>query len=232
MTLSFLYTVKYAQGGRRRDAALSALSAGLAASTKYNAGLIALPAVWAILGRGRWTSRLRLSSAYAGVAAIAFFAGTPYALLDRRSFLATLASVSAHLRWGHAALAGPGWIVHLSSSLRYGVGAPLLVAGIVGLVRYGWQDRRFGILFAIFPVAYFVLIGAGQTTFALHHSDRALSVHGDRSSCRRLSARDRNLVARPASGARSRRRPRRGRGGPPPSRPCKAIGCWHGRTIA
>ena len=44
VTLSFLYTVKFASGGRRREAIVSALWAGLAASTKYNAALIVLPA--------------------------------------------------------------------------------------------------------------------------------------------------------------------------------------------
>jgi len=168
VTLSFLYTVKYAQAGRRRDAVVSALYAGLAASTKYNAALILLPASLAIVcsthEAPRWRVSLLLGCVVLAVAA--FFAGTPYALIDRASFFASLASVSAHLRAGHAAMAGPGWIIHLSYSLRYGLGLPLLIAGIAGLVLYVGHDWRYGLLFSAFPVAYYALIGSGQTAFA------------------------------------------------------------------
>jgi hypothetical protein len=171
LTLSFLFTVRFARTGARRDAVLSALWAGLAASTKYNAALVALPGLWAIArgstgGVTAWSDRLRLLLVYCLVAFVAFVAGTPYALLDVRSLLVALAGVGAHLRGGHAAMAGYAWIVHLQSSLRYGLGVPLLAAGIGGLVLYCWQDRRAGTLFALFPIVYFAVIGAGQTAFA------------------------------------------------------------------
>ena len=167
VTLSFLYTVKFASGGTRREAVVSALWAGLAASTKYNAALIALPLSWAILrGRDPWSARIELLASCGLVACVAFVAGTPYALLDRQAFAAALESVAAHLRAGHAALAGPGWIVHLSISLRYGLGLPLLVTGIAGLVLTVWRDRASGLLLALFPVAYYVLVGSGRTAFA------------------------------------------------------------------
>lgn len=187
VTVSFLHTVKFAHARRRGDAIRSALLAGAAASTKYNAGLIVLPAVCAILAGSSagyrpgkppeldrtvlqrhegWFSRVGLLTAYVGVAVLAFFMGTPYALVDRPAFLAALASITAHLRAGHAAMAGPGWLVHLSSSLRYGIGLPLLVAGVVGLVLHAWRDWRSGLLFAVFPIAYYAFIGAGETAFA------------------------------------------------------------------
>ncbi len=171
VTLSFFYTVKFAQLRLRGDWIRSALLAGAAASTKYNAGLIVLPAVFAILAgsaesREAWNLRLGRLAGYIAIAIVAFFLGTPYALIDRPAFLAALASISAHLRGGHAAMAGPGWLVHLSSSLRYGVGLPILVAGLAGFVVYVWRDRRFGLLFLVFPIAYYALIGAGETAFA------------------------------------------------------------------
>jgi 4-amino-4-deoxy-L-arabinose transferase-like glycosyltransferase len=171
LTLSFLFTARFARTGARRDLVLSALWAGLAASTKYNAGLVALPGLWVIASGGcdrvsGWGFRVRLLLVYCVVAVVAFVAGTPYAVLDVRSFIAALAEVSARLRDGHAAMAGYGWVVHLRSSLYYGLGLPLLIAGIVGLVLYWWQDRRAGVLFALFPVVYFAVIGGGQTAFA------------------------------------------------------------------
>jgi len=167
VTLSFLFTVKYAQSGRRRDAIVSAILAGLAASTKYNAGLVVLPGLWAIaIGSPGWRSRGALATIYVTVAIVAFFCGTPYALIDRPAFLAALGGISARFQGGHAALAGPGWVVHLSSSLRYGMGLPLVGAGILGLALFIWSDRRYGVLFAVFPLAYYAFIGAGETAFA------------------------------------------------------------------
>ena len=170
VTQSFLSTVKYAREGKRRDAIVSAVWAGLAASTKYNAGLIALTGIWAIVRPGVAASassaRIRLSLVYCAVAAGAFAAGTPYALLDWPAFTSALAAIAAHLQGGHAAMEGYGWEVHLTKSLRYGLGLPMLTAGIAGLMLYGWQHRRAALLFSLFPLAYFVLVGAGLTTFA------------------------------------------------------------------
>src|SRR5262249_20895961 len=43
VTMAFLYTVRWTRRERRRDAVYAAVWAGLAASTKYNAGLVVLP---------------------------------------------------------------------------------------------------------------------------------------------------------------------------------------------
>jgi hypothetical protein len=64
--------------------------------------------------------------------------------------LAALESITAHLRGGHAAFAGPGWVVHATSSLRYGVGVPILIAGALGFLVLAVRDRRLGVLFLIF----------------------------------------------------------------------------------
>ena len=49
---------------------------------------------------------------------------------------------------------GRGWVVHLVSSLRFGLGTPLLLAGILGLVWLLVKDRRSGIFLTLFPVVY------------------------------------------------------------------------------
>jgi len=165
VTMSFLYTVRFARRERRRDALFAAVWAGLAASTKYNAGLIVLPLAAAVL-TGRAGRRYQLLALCVGVTVVAFVCGTPYAILDRPAFVAALESISEHLRGGHAALAGPGWLVHLTSSLRYGLGLPLLIAGIGGLALGVARDRRDGVLFCLFPLTYYIFIGSGRTAFA------------------------------------------------------------------
>jgi 4-amino-4-deoxy-L-arabinose transferase-like glycosyltransferase len=171
VTWSFLHTVAFAQTRRPRNWITSALLAGAAASTKYNAGLVVLPGLYAIVlgaapAHEAWSLRVRRLAAYVALAIVAFFVGTPYALIDRPAFFAALESITAHLRGGHAAMAGPGWVVHATSSLRYGVGLPILIAGALGFVVYAVRDRRLGVLFLIFPAAYYVFIGAGETAFA------------------------------------------------------------------
>ena len=166
---SFLYIVKYWRSGARRDALLAALLDGLAASTKYNAGIVTLPLLWAIGSRERldgWTGRVRLTAICALVAACAFVVGTPYAVLDASHFVAALGEVGGHLRRGHMALAGSAWQIHLTSSLRYGLGLPMLVAGLGGMGLMLFRRTREGTLFLLCPVAYFALIGAGQSAFA------------------------------------------------------------------
>jgi hypothetical protein len=64
------------------------------------------------------------------------------------------------------ALAGYAWQIHLTSSLRYGLGLPMLVAGLGGMGVLMFRSRHDATLFLLCPVTYFVLIGAGQTAFA------------------------------------------------------------------
>jgi hypothetical protein len=56
--------------------------------------------------------------------------------------------------------------VHLSSSLRYGLGEPLLAAGIIGFVLAVIRQPRQGVLVALFPAVYYAMLGAGYTVFA------------------------------------------------------------------
>jgi hypothetical protein len=168
VTVSFLWTAAFARSRRPRAVILAALFAGLAASTKYNAALIALPAVW-VIARARVESvprRVARVAVFGGVATAAFFAGTPYALFEWQEFLASLSSISAHLRDGHVADAGPAWLVHLTSSLRYGLGLPMLLTSAAGFVLILWRRPDVGTSVALFPLTYFVIIGMGRTAFA------------------------------------------------------------------
>lgn len=171
LTLSFFFAVKATTTGAWRHLVLSAAFAGLAASTKYNAGLILLATAWAVAAGAvpslvSWAARARALAVCAGVAFIVFVAGSPYTALEFRGFLGVLTQLSTRLRDGHTGLTDPAWQVHLFTSLRYGLGEPLLVAAIAGL---GWCVRArpiHGLLLLVFPLTYFVLIGSGRTSFA------------------------------------------------------------------
>jgi hypothetical protein len=147
------------------------VASGLATSTKYNAALIALPALFVILTDAAGIRRpidmqLRRAALYVSIMAAAFLLTSPYSVLDFRQFFADVTYESRHLAQGHGVILGRGWIHHLTSTLRYGVGLPVLVAGLLGFMLLLWRDRRKGTLVALFPVSYYLLLGSGYTVFA------------------------------------------------------------------
>jgi hypothetical protein len=169
-SVAFLFILRLAEQGEWRDLLASALFAGLATSTKYNVALVALPALVAIV----WTrdrpfslaARFWRVAVFGAVMAAAFLLASPYSVLEWGQFVDALQSESRHLVAGHGIVLGRGWAVHLATTLRYGLGIPVLVAGVAGLVRIGCKDLRTGVLVAAFPVSYFLLLGSGYTVFA------------------------------------------------------------------
>ena len=168
------------RGVTTKRVALAGVIAGLAASTKYNAALILLPLVIVLgtdatlLKRG-W---LHLGGAVALLgtcAALAFLVGTPYALLDRATFLHDF-SVQERTALGtfhtiildaaRRAVGERGWIHHFTFTLRYGVGIPLLVAAIAGTGWLAVTRPRTAIIALSFPVAFYIVMGASQLVYA------------------------------------------------------------------
>src|SRR5205085_9344240 len=98
-------------------------------------------------------------------AMLAFLAGTPFALLDSRNFLEALRFDSEHLMAGHGMKLARGWSYHIYFSLWYGLGPPLLIAGIAGMVLVAMQSWRKALFLCAFPVVYYALVGRGFTVF-------------------------------------------------------------------
>ncbi len=165
---AFLAALRCARRGVtvRRTIAAGALG-GLATSTKYNAALVLLPALIAIVQQTGW-SQPRRTLRFVGLlfvsAAVFFVAGTPFAVLDHTAFLAAVLGVRNHLASGHVAMAN-GWVQHASFTLRYGLGLPLLVAALAGAACLIVRDRGSAALVLAFPVVYYVVLGSGQTVF-------------------------------------------------------------------
>jgi hypothetical protein len=146
-------------------------ASGFATSTKYNAAVIALAALVAIFLNKAARSqslgdRVRYAALFGCTMAGAFVLASPFSVLDFREFRADVIFETRHLADGHGVILGRGWSHHVTSSLRYGVGLPLLVTGTAGMFLLIARDRRKGILVAIFPLSYYLLIGRGYTVFA------------------------------------------------------------------
>ncbi|HEX9370031.1 MAG TPA: glycosyltransferase family 39 protein [Roseiflexaceae bacterium] len=166
-----------ATDGRWRGYLLVGVAAGLAAGTKYNAGVVALAIVAAhvyfwrreLLG----PSLLRLVAS--GLLSIlAFLATTPYALLDWPAFFESLRASSAHYaRGGHGDFIGR-WQV--GGYARFLWGSGLLPLGcVVALLGLPFVIRRYPLASALL----LVVIGAEMTllmSYAVNFTRNILSI--------------------------------------------------------
>jgi len=169
--VAFLGAVRLFQSGSWKDLILAAIATGLAAGTKYNGGLVALPVLFAVLaGRTATTFVSRITAAvFAGLLMLAVFLCTsPYTVIEFQRFWADFSSDAMHLSGGHGIDLGRGWIYHAATTLRYGLGLPLLLSGVAGMVMLLVRDWRKGVLVGLFPVSYYALLGGGYTVFARH----------------------------------------------------------------
>jgi 4-amino-4-deoxy-L-arabinose transferase-like glycosyltransferase len=167
--------------GTLRAAAAAGALAGLAASTKYSGAMLIVPAALCALarafhsdgasdrGRARWLVNAATDRGlllFSGALLLAFFAGTPYSLVDPQTFLSDVRFEMRHLEAGHAGVRIPGGPHHLFFSLRFGLGVPLLITGLAGLVAALVRDPlRAGLVFG-FPLIYFGVAARGSTAFA------------------------------------------------------------------
>jgi hypothetical protein len=163
IAVSFLFTTRFAQAPlyvAPKDLVLAAAFAGLATATKYNAVLIILPLLFVVV---RSPKQIAIAL---GVMMATFFVASPFVIIDYTNSMKALQQISDHLTGGHGVSLGRGWWVHLTTSLRYGLGIPLLATGIAGLVVAIYRRPREGVLLAMFPIVYYLTIGAGYTVFA------------------------------------------------------------------
>ena len=167
---ALLPALRVASRGLARDYALAGLLTGLAISTKYTGALL-LPAIVAadLLGRRGGPARPlhRIALALALVPA-GFLAGTPFALLawpEFRDGVVAQLQAQAGADWLGVDL-GSGWSQHLRFTLWHGLGAPLLVASLAGVVVALLRAPRPALVLLAFAVPYALVVGRGPLVFA------------------------------------------------------------------
>jgi hypothetical protein len=183
VTLSTLFLVRGALENRRMPFAIAGALAGAGASIKYNAVLMFVPLVTAVLvgskgGRTRFhggpegkrgtapfLEAANRAGLFGGLFTAAFVAGTPFAVLDWRAFIRDVAAESTHIGVPHSFDLGYGGVYHVVFSLRYGLGLPLLTTGLVGFAWLAKVDWRKAALLLAFPVAYYLLLVPTRTVF-------------------------------------------------------------------
>jgi Dolichyl-phosphate-mannose-protein mannosyltransferase len=163
--LSTMCLVTGALENRTAPFALAGALAGAAASVKYNAVLMFAPLATAVLVASPVRDRAWRIGLFAMFFVAAFFAGSPYAAIDWPAFLRGLSGQSAHIGTPHGIDLGSGGIYHLVFSLRYGLGLPLLTAGLAGGVWLLQRDWRKAVLLATFPPVYYLVLVPTRSVF-------------------------------------------------------------------
>ena len=173
VTLALLFAVRIPEGHRLRDYLLSGLFAGLAAGTKYNAGLVILSPIVAHLISHKARPILRIISpkmwAVLITGAAGFLIGTPGAILNYGRFSRDFAYEVLHARTGHGLVfiqTGNGFVYHIMHSLWPGMGLPLLILGGIGILYALYRRRPSDLALMAFAVVYFAVISLAQVRFA------------------------------------------------------------------
>lgn len=181
IALGVHYCVRVGLDGRRRDYLLAGLFTGLAAGTKYNGALLAVPLLFAHLARVRdragavqghvsqaWALASGLFSPLliaAGVTSLlAFLATTPYALLSPGDFFKDFSRIgpalNSKLAEGNHHYIGttPYWY-YVENLLFWAMGPALETACLLGFFYALWRHRRQDFIIALWVVVYFAAVG-------------------------------------------------------------------------
>ena len=161
--------------GTRRLLVLGAVAAGLATSTKYNLGMLVLPATVAaaytcrgeaaarVAAGGRalpvWL-RLLVLRVYLPMLA-AFVVASPFVLLDAPHFIGDFLRQTEMMDRGWLGFenAGNGFWYNVTPNLTGAIGVTALVLGVAGLGWALWSRTRLDLIVAPYLILYFVYIG-------------------------------------------------------------------------
>jgi 4-amino-4-deoxy-L-arabinose transferase-like glycosyltransferase len=166
LTLSLLGSAGVLRRGRTLDYALAGVGLGLAAATKYTAGIALLPllaasAAHALDGRAQWRRSLAGLALAGALAVLAFLIANPYAVLDFSAFHRELVRQSTLSAEAQGKLGAPrhGGLVYYLWSLTWGLGWAPALAALGGAVTVWLRDPRAGWLLVPAPVAYLIFMG-------------------------------------------------------------------------
>jgi hypothetical protein len=155
-----------------------AFAAGLATSTKYNLGLLVLPATVAAIyvcgeevarraaagGRAAFVwARVLVLRVYAPML-LAFVLGSPFVVLDAPHFVRDFRRQSQIMDRGWLGFehVGNGFWYNITPNLTGALGVMLVVLSTAGLAWAFWRHTRLDLMVAPYVVVYFVYIGTWQ----------------------------------------------------------------------
>jgi 4-amino-4-deoxy-L-arabinose transferase-like glycosyltransferase len=168
LTLSLLGTAGVLRRGRMIDYLLAGVGLGLAAATKYTAGVMLLPLLGAAVAQYRDGTRehrrdVAIGTGLALLAALAaYLIANPYSLLDFHAFRAELELQSHYTEQSQSSwIGGPkqGSFVYYLWSFTWGLGWVPALAALGGAVTIWHRDRRAGWVLVPVAVLYLLFLG-------------------------------------------------------------------------
>ncbi|HZV75024.1 MAG TPA: glycosyltransferase family 39 protein [Conexibacter sp.] len=173
-TLALLGAALVLRGGGARAALLGGVGVGLAAGTKYTAGIVLLPLLTAIVVKAREQREpLVRAAAVPFVAACAaslggFLVANPYALLDFGAFHAGVArqrALTSEQELEKLGLTQRNGVVYYLWSLTWGLGWIPALAALGGAVRLLLRDRRLALVLLPAPLLFVLYMGSQERYF-------------------------------------------------------------------
>ena len=160
------------KNGSRRDYLLGGAMAGLAAGTKYNAGLVLLSVVAAHFLREGWKlGSLKSGRLWGGIGCAlgAFVISTPGSVLAASQFVHGLTYEMHHAAEGHGLVfagTGNGFVYTFASSLWYGLGPGLAALFALAVLWALWRRDKQALAILAFVVPYYALVSLSNVRFA------------------------------------------------------------------
>jgi 4-amino-4-deoxy-L-arabinose transferase-like glycosyltransferase len=169
--LAMWFCIRVYHDGRTSDYLFAGFFCGLAASTKYNGGVMLLAPLAAHFmreGLAGWRNWRVLAAL--GMAGTAFVLASPFALLDWEHFVNDLQFEARHYATGHDGFEGnsPGWYLTYAMEAEGPAALIALLEVGRGLLRRSKQT----LLLAIFPITYFAFI----STFEVRNARTLLPI--------------------------------------------------------
>jgi len=164
LTAAFAYSVAAAGSNARRDLAIAGCFAGLAAATKYTAGIVVLIPLAVALSPSLPVTARRAAVVIA-TAAVAFLIACPFALLDFSGLWAGILQQRQNYLGGYTP--GSNWRWYLYYLYAIGLAPPLAVMGAVGLITApftpGSEHKgpwRLTWALILVPIVYFAVLSS------------------------------------------------------------------------
>lgn len=173
VVLSVIFGVRLLDGCRLRDYLFAGLFAGFAAGTKYNAGIVLIaPIILHFYADKSSPIGKIISPKLFGMitaAIVGFILATPGVFINQQQFIRDFVYEMHHASTGHGLVfvkTGSGYIYHLIHSLLPGMGLPILIISIAGILYAIKKHRPVDVALLAFVLIYYFMIGSAKVRFA------------------------------------------------------------------
>lgn len=169
-TLALLGAALVLRGGGVRGLLLGGVGAGLAAGTKYTAGIVLLPLLTAVLLQpdGNLRRVVRDGALALAAAAGGFLVANPYALLDFDTFregVGRQRRLASGEELSKLGLTQDNGVAYYLWTLTWGLGWIPALAALGGAVRLLVRDRRLALVLLPAPLLFVLFMGTQERYF-------------------------------------------------------------------